>query len=63
MLNINLKTMKRRKAVGIDELPPGMLKDAAVALLFIINLSLESSSVQNSWKIAKVIAQLKGGGR
>ena len=53
-----LKTLKRRKAVGIDEIPPGMLKDAAVALSgplsFIINLSLESCTVSKAWKIAKV---------
>ena len=59
--------MKRRKAIGIDEIPPGMLKDAAVVLSgplsFVTNLSLESCSVPKAWKIAKVIAQHKGGDR
>ena len=59
-----LKTLKRGKAVGINGLPPGMLKDAAVALSgplsVIINLSLESCSVPKAWKTAKVIAQHKG---
>ena len=44
-----------------------MFEDAAVALSgplsFIINLSLESCSVPKAWKIAKVIAQHKGGDR
>ena len=53
-----LKSLKRRKAAGCDDLPPGILKDAAYALssplTHLINLSLTTGLVPNKWKIAKV---------
>ena len=53
-----LKSLKRRKAAGCDNLPPGILKDAAYALssplTHLINLSLTTGLVPNKWKIAKV---------
>ena len=53
-----LKSLKRKKAAGWDNLPPGMMKDAAkeisVPLTYIINLSLKSGLVPEDWKIAKV---------
>ena len=53
-----LKSLKRRKAAGCDNLPPGILKEAAYALssplTHLINLSLTTGLVPNKWKIAKV---------
>ena len=53
-----LKSLKRRKAAGCDDIPPGILKDAAYALssplTHLINLSLTTGLVPNKWKIAKV---------
>ena len=53
-----LKSLKRRKAAGCHDLPPGILKDAAYALssplTHLINLSLTTGLVPNKWKIAKV---------
>ena len=60
-----LKNLKRKKATGLDNLPPGLLKDAAGViakpLTFIINLSLSSGVVPTDWKMAKVIPILKSG--
>ena len=62
-----LKSLKRRKAAGIDGIPPGPLKDAssvlAKPLAFIINLSLQTETVPSEWKIAKVVAIHKGGSK
>jgi len=53
-----LKNLKRKKASGLDNFPPGLLKDAALVLAkpltFIINLCLETGVVPNEWKVAKV---------
>ena len=60
-----LKLIKRKKATGVDNLPPGFLKDAATVisqpLCHIINLSLSSGKVPNEWKIAKVTPLFKSG--
>ena len=60
-----LKNLKRKKATGLDNLPPGLLKDAARViakpLTFIINLSLSSGVVPTDWKMAKVIPIFKSG--
>ena len=60
-----LAKLKRKKATGIDNLPPGMLKDAAPILAkpltYVINLSLKSGIVPTDWKIAKVIPLHKSG--
>ena len=60
-----LKLIKRKKATGVDNLPPGFLKDAATVisqpLCHIINLSLSSGIVPNEWKIAKVTPLFKSG--
>ena len=46
-----LKSLKSRKAAGCDDLPPGILKDAAYALssplTHLINLSLTTGLVSN----------------
>ena len=60
-----LRNLKRRKAPGLDNFPPGLLKDAALVLTkpltFIINLSLETGVVPSEWKVAKVIPLYKSG--
>ena len=60
-----LRNLKRRKASGVDNFPPGLLKDAALVLTkpltFIINLSLETGVVPSEWKVAKVIPLYKSG--
>ena len=60
-----LKILNGRKATGLDNLPPGLLKDAAGViakpLTFIINLSLETGVVPTEWKMAKVIPIFKSG--
>ena len=57
--------MKRKKATGFNNLPPGLLKDAAAEiaspLAHIINLSLRSGQVPSQWKIAEVIPLHKSG--
>ena len=53
-----MRKLRRKKAHGIDELPPNLLKDAAneisKPLAFIINKSLSSGIVPDLWKISKV---------
>ena len=53
-----LKSLQRRKAAGCDDLPLGILKDAAYALsgplTHLINLLLTTGLVPNKWKITKV---------
>lgn len=60
-----LKALNRNKATGLDDLPPGLLKDSAneicKPLAHIINLSIDSSTVPDAWKIAKVIPVYKSG--
>ena len=60
-----LKSLKRKKAVGVDKFPSGMIKDAASVLAgpltFLINMSIETGLVPSDWKIAKVIPVFKSG--
>jgi len=60
-----LRNLERNKSTGLDNLFPGMLKDAAAVikkpLAYIINLSLQSGSVLMEWKSAKVIPLFKSG--
>ena len=60
-----LRNLKRNKSTGLDNLPPGRLKDAATIitkpLAYIINLSLQSGSVPTEWKAAKIIPLFKSG--
>ena len=60
-----LKSIKRSKATGIDDLPPGLLKDSAeiiaAPLTYIVNLSLSTGVFPKQWKRAKIIPVFKSG--
>lgn len=60
-----LRNLKRNKAAGVDCLPPNLLKDCAREIAspisFIINKSLQTSTVPNGWKIAKICPIFKSG--
>ena len=60
-----IKSIKRSKATRIDDLPPGLIKDAAdvlsVPLSYIINLSLDTGRFPQEWKAAKIIPLHKSG--
>ena len=61
-----LRNLKRNKSTGLDNLLPGMLKDAATIIItkplaYVINLSLQSGSVPMEWKAAKIIPFFKSG--
>ena len=60
-----IKSIKRSKATGIDDLPPGLIKDAAdvlsVPLSHVINLSLDTGQFPQEWKAAKIIPLHKSG--
>ena len=60
-----LKSLKRKKAAGPDELPPGMIKDCRNEILnpltYLINLSLRSGRVPSLWKVARVSPIFKSG--
>eukprot|EP00794_Sanderia_malayensis_P013553 gene13553-14953_t len=60
-----LKALKRNKSTGLDELPPGMIKDCAEQiskpLAYIINLSIISGEIPSIWKKAKIIPIHKNG--
>ena len=60
-----LRSLNRQKATGIDELPPGLLKDCAKGIskpiCHIINLSIQTSTVPTIWKVAKISQVFKSG--
>ena len=60
-----LKNLKRNKATGADDLPPGMLKDCATEiskpLAYVINMSVTSGEVPTLWKQAIVSPINKSG--
>ena len=57
-----LRALRRNKATGLNELPPGLLKDCAAhisgPLCHIINLSIDSGTVPSVWKAAKVTSPI-----
>ena len=61
----NLKNLKRKKSVGLDDLPPGLFKDTANViaepLTYIINLSLNTGIIPTDWKKGKIIPIYKSG--
>ena len=60
-----LRSLKSGKAVGLDNISPHLLKDAAViitnSLTQIINASLSQASIPADWKAARVIPLYKAG--
>jgi hypothetical protein len=60
-----LKQLKRSKAAGIDNIPPGILKDCSFVvrnpLAHIISMSLFTGEIPKEWKEAKVIPIHKKG--
>ena len=64
-VNRHLKNLKRNKAVGLDNLPPGYLKDTANViagpLTHVINLSLNSGIIPNDFKMGRVMPIFKSG--
>ena len=60
-----LRNLKRQKATGTDNLPPGLLKDFVMyrvtPLCYIINLSISTSTILTIWKHAKVSSVFKSG--
>lgn len=63
----NLKKLKRKKATGPDDLPPGMLKDVAVyiakPLCYVINQSLKTKIVPEEFKYGIVTPVFKAGNK
>ena len=62
-----LKRLSRKKACGIDNLPPGYLKDVSEVLAkpfcHLINICLQTGSVQNEFKIGKLTPIFKSGSK
>ena len=61
----HFKKLKRKKASGIDNLPPGFLKDTAFniakPLNHLINLCLSAGKIPKAFKIAKITPLFKNG--
>ena len=62
-----LRLLKRSKATGPDNLPPGMLKDCSNELsgplCYLINLTVINGTIPSEWRLAKVIPIFKYGDR
>ena len=57
-----LRKFEKRKATGVDGLPPGMLKDIREYISHpFLNLSIETSTVPTMWKLEKIIPVYKSG--
>ena len=60
-----LMSLKRSKSPGIDNIPPGTVKDAAKVIvhpiLHIINLSLTTSTIPREWKVARCVPIFQSG--
>ena len=60
-----LKRLKRKKSTGVDDLTTSMIKDSensiAPILSHVINLSLNTGTFPNAWKLAKVTPIYKSG--
>ena len=60
-----LKNLHRNKTAGIDNIPPGLLKDCASEicrpLAHIIYLSMSTSTIPTHWKTTKVTPVYKSG--
>ena len=64
-IEFQLTKLQASKAAGLDNLPPGFLKDSAKeissSLCYIINRSINTGVFPSSWKIAKVTPVQKSG--
>ena len=64
-VEFQLKKVQRSKAAGLDNLPPGLLRDSAKeissSLCYIINRSINTGVFPPSWKILKVTPVYKSG--
>jgi len=62
-----LKKLSRKKACGVDNLPPGYLKDVsdilANPLCHLINICLRNGTVPNEFKIGKITPIFKSGSK
>jgi exonuclease III len=62
-----LKQLQRNKAAGVDNIPPGFLKDIsihiAIPLAHVINLCLKYGTFPNDFKIGKVTPIYKNGSK
>ena len=62
-----LKGLKTKKAIGLDNIPNRLLKlaadSSAPSLTFIFNLSISSGIFPDEWKIAKILPMYKSGPR
>ena len=60
-----LRNLKRSKSPGLDDIPPSLLKDAAICLAepltYLTNMSLRTGHAPNEWKQAKVLPLFKSG--
>ena len=60
-----ISSLKQWKYPGLDSIPQGTVKDAALVitqpLLHILNLSLSTSKVPLEWKVARCVPVFKGG--
>ena len=58
-------SLKRSKSPGIDNIPPGTVKDAAKVIihphLHIINLFLATSTIPRKWKVARCVPIFQSG--
>ena len=61
----NLKSLKRKKSAGLDNIPPSLLKDCASVLskplAYLINLSFKNGVFPTEWKVTKVLPVHKSG--
>ena len=64
-IEFQLTKLQRSKAGGLDNLPPGLIKDSAKetssSLCYIINRSINTGVFPSSWKIAKATPVYKSG--
>ena len=61
----SLKCIKRSKSTGLDDIPPGLLKDSAAVislpLAHIINLLFSTGVLPTQWKNTRIVPVHKSG--
>ena len=62
-----LKNLKRKKSVDVEQFPSGIIKDAATVLAgpltFLVSMPIEAGLVPSDWRIAKVILVFQSGNK